>query len=112
MLRHTYAYSGVRTPEGCMVYVDDENGVLSHPLPLRLDLANHSPTGFEWGYAGSGPAQLALAILADVLDNAPLALSLHQKFKFEYIAKIPRDDSGGWTIFAAEIREWVEKQLA
>jgi hypothetical protein len=34
------------------------------PLPLRLDLRNHSPTGFEWGYTGSGPAQLALAILA------------------------------------------------
>lgn len=29
------------------------------PLGLRLDLAAHSPTGPEWGYAGSGPAQLA-----------------------------------------------------
>src|SRR5204863_5783137 len=24
---------------------------------------NHSPDGFAWGYGGSGPAQLALAIL-------------------------------------------------
>ena len=23
-----------------------------------LDVVNHSPSGFEWGYAGSGPAQL------------------------------------------------------
>ena len=25
----------------------------------------HSPTGFEWGYLGSGPADLALSLLAD-----------------------------------------------
>ena len=30
-------------------------------LNPRLDLFNHSPTGFEWGYGGSGPAQTALA---------------------------------------------------
>lgn len=24
---------------------------------------NHSPDGFNWGYGGSGPAQLALALL-------------------------------------------------
>jgi hypothetical protein len=30
-------------------------------LELRLDLFNHSPIGFEWGYGGSGPAQLAPA---------------------------------------------------
>lgn len=35
------------------------------PVPLGPSLAvrNHSPSGFEWGYAGSGPAQSALAIL-------------------------------------------------
>ncbi|HXR05085.1 MAG TPA: DUF6166 domain-containing protein [Verrucomicrobiae bacterium] len=49
------------------------NGV---PLNPRLDLYNHSPTGFEWGYGGSGPAQLALAILADHLGNADEAMSL------------------------------------
>ena len=36
-------------------------------LPLRLDLRSHSPTGFSWGYLGSGPAQLALAITAEVV---------------------------------------------
>jgi len=32
-----------------------ERGV-ARPLDLRLDLFNHSPTGFEWGFGGSGPA--------------------------------------------------------
>lgn len=48
-----------RTPQGVVCTVNDR------PLPLRLDLWNHSPTGFEFGYGGSGPAQLALAILSD-----------------------------------------------
>ncbi len=40
-------------------------------LPKMLELRNHSPTGFNWGYAGSGPCQLALAILADHFGPAP-----------------------------------------
>lgn len=27
-------------------------------LRPRNDIRDHSPTGFEWGYGGSGPAQL------------------------------------------------------
>src|SRR5215469_11969326 len=34
---------------------------------MRLELVNHSPSGFDWGPGGSGPAQLALALLADCL---------------------------------------------
>lgn len=37
-------------------------------LPPRNDLKNHSPDGFEWAYAGSGLAQLALALLAHHLS--------------------------------------------
>ena len=49
-------YEGSRQGYAVIVTV---NG---RPLNPRLDLYNHSPTGFEWGYCGSGPAQLALAI--------------------------------------------------
>jgi hypothetical protein len=52
----------------------DGPGLEMRPRPRkldpRLDLYNHSPTGFAWGYGGSGPAQLALALLADVLGFA------------------------------------------
>ena len=41
------------------VYV---NGSRLDPKPSQRAY-NHSPDGFNWGYAGSGPAQLALAIL-------------------------------------------------
>ena len=53
-------------------------------------IINHSPDGFNWGYGGSGPSQLALAILLE-LTNEPLAKKLYQKFKFEIIALLDED---------------------
>ncbi len=57
---------------------------VAHPLPLRLDLANKSPTGFEWGYGGSGPSQLALALCADALDDEIAVLTIYQNFKSRF----------------------------
>ena len=70
-------------------------------LPLRLDLLNHSPTGFGWGYDGSGPAQLALALLADALADDDRAVRLHQEFKFKVVACWPEGER--WWITAEQI---------
>ena len=51
---------------------------------------NHSPTGYEWGYGGSGPAQLALAILADHLGDGRQALAIYQQFKFSVVTGLPK----------------------
>ena len=59
------------------------------PLPLRLDIVNYSPAGFAWGYSGSGPAQLAAAILADWTGCDHAARALHQRFKSAAIAGLP-----------------------
>lgn len=47
----------------CEVRVNGE------PLNARYDLLSASPSGFEWGYSGSGPAQLAVAVLAHTYDD-------------------------------------------
>lgn len=75
------------------------------PLDPRFDLANHSPDGFEWGYAGSGPAQLALAILADFLEDDQQALALYQRFKARWIATIQLDR---WRYTAPVLRDAIE----
>jgi len=77
--------------------------VIANGLPLkpRLDLWNHSPTGFEWGYCGSGPAQLALALLADHLGDDREAVVLHQDFKQAVVARF---DSRGWTLTSEQIQ--------
>lgn len=57
-------------------------------LPLNLNIVNHSPTGFCWGYGGSGPAQLAFSILYDFLGHdKDRTLGLYQQFKGRVIAR-------------------------
>jgi hypothetical protein len=60
---------------------------------LEQRLVYHSPTGMEFGYGGSGPADLALNILALVCD--PLeADRLHQQFKWGVMGKAFSRDGG------------------
>lgn len=80
-------YFGQRIESGARVLVDDGSPICK-ALPPRNDLSNHSPDGFEWGYGGSGPAQLALALLADATGNDALALEYHQRFKFAHVARL------------------------
>jgi|SRR6185437_10942896 len=89
--------------------VNVTNGIETIPLNKRLDLVNHSPDGFAWGYGGSGPSQLALALLADALEDDKLALSYYQTFKWEKIATINQDID--WSMSAKEIKEWVQEQI-
>jgi len=66
-----------------MIHNDDQ----ASPLDYHLKLGNHSPTGFSWGYGGSGPHQLAIAILFDVTGDRGIVLKYSQKYKWDKIAK-------------------------
>lgn len=94
-----YVYSGARKENGEPTVVRDGDCFECGP---SLRVWNHSPCGFEWGYGGSGPAQLSLAILLDHF-SCDLAVLLHQRFKSEIIAKLARD---GWTITSALVIGW------
>jgi hypothetical protein len=89
-------YSGYRSSHGCVVTVDDS------PLDPRLDIHAHSGGEFEWGYEGSGPTQLALAIMAEHFGNATAALNSYKLFRDMVIANL-RDDQ--WTLDDARIKE-------
>lgn len=77
-------YEGRRDYHTTVVTVD------GRPLDPRFDLWEHSPSGFEWGYGGSGPAQLALALLADHLEDDGRAVALYQEFKWLVVANLSR----------------------
>lgn len=64
-----------------------------NPLSLEksLQVINHSPKGFSWGYGGSDPAQLALAILLECLPEKKAA-AFHQDFKWKFVATLPEKD--------------------
>jgi hypothetical protein len=69
-----------------------------------LALVNHSPSGFEWGYGGSGPAQLALALLLDYTGDEAFALDHYQAFKTEVVSQL--DCAGSderWRLTGREI---------
>lgn len=67
---------------------------------------NHSPDGFNWGYGGSGPAQLALALLLEVTDKHT-AIRYHQNFKFYFVAKLPQSDFD----VNFDIENWLEGKM-
>lgn len=79
--------------------------VNGEPLP---HVVLHSPTGYEWGYGGSGPADLALSILTHYLGDRRQAELLHQEFKWDFIAKFSREK--GWVLTGAEIAAWLRER--
>ena len=110
MIQTDRVYQIQRTAQGVVCTVN-EGTALSRPLPLRLDLWNHSPTGFEFGYGGSGPAQLALAILADCCGDE-VAVSFHQAFKWEVIARIPGPGASLTGTFVRDVLARLQLQRA
>jgi hypothetical protein len=96
-------YHGRRTEHGCAVDVEEDGEVYS--LNPRHDLRKHSPTGLEWGYSGSGPAQLALALAADVLQDDDLAQEVYQRLKFKLVGTLPHEE---WVLTEGRIRAAIE----
>lgn len=120
----TDGHIGVPTNEGFVIERDgDEKRVYTNVPHL---IVHHSPTGFEFGYAGSGPADLALNICALLVRGLGLdggtkvrghfegeapaeAFAIYQDFKFRFVA--PLDGERGGTIDYHEASDWVRRRL-
>jgi Family of unknown function (DUF6166) len=87
------AYRGGRSLDGAVVTVDGQ------PLSPRYDLKRLSATCFEGTYEGAGPAQLALALLADHLADDAQVLALYEPFMRRVVAEL--DNS--WELTSADI---------
>ena len=118
-MRKTVSWEGRRTEHGTVVERVDELGERS-TFPQRV--VYHSPTGFEWGYGGSGPSDLALNILADVAgfegtwrydrdrqeDLEPeWVWGLHNAMKFDLIASQPQHQL---LLSRIEVERWLEQK--
>lgn len=79
------------------------NGRPLSPKP-SLELISHSPDGFNWGYSGSGPAQLALAILFKLTGEAQWSIDNHQQFKDEMIAPL----AGAFSLQIQSVQNWID----
>jgi hypothetical protein len=77
-------------------YLDQDNS---------LKVRNHSPDGFSWGYGGSGPSQLALALLLEATSKEE-AVKCYQDFKWDVVAGLPES----FSLNASVIYDWLEKK--
>ncbi len=90
-------YTGVRDTKGAVVTADGK------ALDPRHDLRNLSMV-FEWGYSGSGPMQLALALLAHHRGDEE-ALRLYKDFAEAVIAEMTDDE---WSLDGDGIDRGIE----
>jgi len=97
-------YHGRRSAHGCAVDVEEDGECsLLHP---RQDLRQSASTDLEWGLSsGDGPAQLALALAADVLGDDRRAMRVYPRLKRTLIGKLPDE---GWVLTEAQIRSAIE----
>ena len=85
---------GKRVDRECVVVIKSDH--IAAPLDPHTDLVNHSPDGFEWGYTGSGPTQLAFAIMFEYakskfpleIDAYKYAIAHYIKFRNDFIANV------------------------
>jgi len=82
-------------------------------LDPRLDLVDHAPSGMTFGYLGSGPKQLALAILASAAGD-DVAKRFYRDYEADVISRLqePEDMRGRegviWRIREKDVLAWVQ----
>ena len=91
-------------PDECLYVMNVKVIVIDNgeekPLYHRI---RHSPTGIEWGYLSSGPADLALSILWDFMGKEP-EQKLYMRFKEQHVARWGDE----WEISEKEIYDFLE----
>lgn len=91
-----------RAPEPARVYLIIPGESLSE-LAMSDRGRDHSPTGFGWAYAGSGPAALAHSILA-ALCGDQIADLHYQAFKMSVVARL---GVGRFDLKMSDVIEWL-----
>ncbi|WP_440992400.1 DUF6166 domain-containing protein [Haloarchaeobius baliensis] len=99
---HTVVYVGYRKRGQTIVKKQPNQEQLTPARSLKL--VSHSSTGFEWGYGGSGPAQLAHALLLDYTDDAEIAMAHYIEFKNRVVSQLECSGPGGrWRLTGSDI---------
>jgi hypothetical protein len=100
-------YKGFRGADGTAYVSVGTSGAPDRALAPRTDLYNRCTTGLDWGYSGGGPAQCALAVLADALGDDLRAIRVHQGFHHLVIARLPRHLP--WQLTQSQVIAMVEE---
>lgn len=74
-------------------------------LPLYGSECRHS-NEFNWGYPGSGPAQLAYCLLRHSLKSGSAAWLMHMRLKRDVVSRVGLER---WGITPAYLRRWAHE---
>ena len=100
------SFAGVRSKEATSVMIVVDG--VPRPLPFHLAVRSHSPIGFEWGYSGSGPLQLALAICVELVGPVQ-AERVYHGVQDRLLVGLTREK---WTLMGIAAMEAIEKTAA
>ncbi len=103
-------YSGKRTDPARgsaspveVIVIDSNKG--KNKIYNLQHIMRHSPDGFNWGYGGSGPGDLARSILMDHFSGTTYGVEMiYMKFKQDFVAHF----GDTWEITSDLISEWME----
>lgn len=81
------------------VHMDQTHTASGIRTNVQRTVYRHSPTGFNFGYGGSGPADFALNTMLMFCKDKELAQRIYQEFKFKFVGGgdgdrlvIPKED--------------------
>lgn len=102
-------FYGIRNRETCEVsqYIEGRPAqVRALELADALKWRQHHTGAFDWGYMGSAPRQLALAILLAVGFDVPTCVQFYTRFCESYVRHFPADS---WQLGKATIILWLNR---
>lgn len=72
-------------------------------------VVKHSPTGMEWGYGGSGPADFAINALLKIGVDKDIATCpvIYQNFKEQFVSILP---ATGGEILISDIKKFLKEK--
>ena len=90
--------------DGSTVICERQGNETCFNFPHKI--VKHSPTGMEWGYEGSGPADFAINAIFAFTNRESFSTrpEVYQEFKRRFVAKLP--DEGG-EIGIEVFRDWL-----
>ncbi len=94
-------YQGKREADATSVTVDGA------PLSPHAEVRDFHADGFEWGYEGSGPCQLAFAILVEHMGPEG-AFQQYRKFLRDVVAEIEADE---WRLTTDDIANRLREEI-
>ena len=91
-------------------FIDDDGKKVVYfdgiELNPRYDIFNLTRDGFDWGYNGTAPMQLSVAMLAQT-TSIKNAKRYKSQFMLEKLVKLPKNR---WSITVAEIKIWLKNK--